>query len=345
MARFTGAIEILGAVTVDSEENARVLAQFVLDRKRDRPIVCVTSRDGEVDPAMDPDELRAIVGTGVDIYFVPTGPATRALEAALPARLQVFGGATRIWWPRVSGKSDPGDHPLIHEPYEVYGSWALQKFKKKWDAGPPSRPKPAPSQVASLRRERDLARGQLRNTRKELRGMEAELADAVAKLAGAERQLRELRRELRDTGDTPAEQQQHKDPAAELHIRITEAWCDALPPADRRRHPLGPYLLGRDFLRTAREAPNVEMKRLAWVCAMVACGRAPELDGLDLHRLRSSAGGGVAHRVRESDGAAAWRCAIKQNTPAGPRLHFWRLEDGSVEFANVGHHDDMSITE
>jgi predicted RNA-binding protein with RPS1 domain len=45
--------------------------------------------------------------------LLETGDATWALSAALPRRLDVYGGAARIWWPGLSTDSDPFDHPLL----------------------------------------------------------------------------------------------------------------------------------------------------------------------------------------------------------------------------------------
>jgi len=84
---------------------------------------------------------------------------------------------------------------------------------------------------------------------------------------------------------------------------------------------------------------------VAWVCAMVACGRARELGGLELHPLRTGMGGDDAPRSRSSDGAVAWRCALKRGAPAAARLHFWKMDDGTIEFASVGTHDAFGIPE
>jgi hypothetical protein len=72
---------------------------------------------------------------------------------------------------------------------------------------------------------------------------------------------------------------------------------------------------------------------------MILAGLGPELAGLDLHALRKGTGGDDPQRIRQ-DGARAWRCAVRRNTPGAPRLHFWRLTDGTVEFDHVGHHDE-----
>jgi hypothetical protein len=78
---------------------------------------------------------------------------------------------------------------------------------------------------------------------------------------------------------------------------------------------------------------------------MIAAGRAPELPGLDVHQLRTGKGGNDPQRTRPRDGATAWRCALKTDSPSAPRLHYWSLPTGAVEFAKVGSHDDMDIPE
>lgn len=334
----------LNAISVGSPEEVATLAEDVLDSSRSSPIVCLTSRQGETRPALDLGEVRDIVAEPVPVYVITTGPLTRALAEALPPGLGVYGGAARIWWPNVTANSDPTDHPLVFDRYGVYGSLALERLRIAYERGAPSTRQPSTegSRERLLQGERDSARGQLEPFKARVAELERELAAAESELGVVRREARELRKDLRQLrADHEAESTAHAngDSDGALHRAIVDEWVAALTPADRAAHALGPYRFGEEFVRSVQQLELATISRIAWVCAMVACGRAPEISGLDLHRLRTGAGGDDPQRVRASDGAEGWRCAIKRNAPAAARLNYWKLRGGMVEFASVGAHD------
>ncbi len=73
----------------------------------------------------------------------------------------------------------------------------------------------------------------------------------------------------------------------------------------------------------------------------VACGRAHEIEGRQLHKLRAGAGGNSGDRRRARDEATAWRCNVQTKSASARRLHFWICPGGDIEFVNVAIHDDM----
>lgn len=92
------------------------VAEFVgelLSPTRTRPIVAVTSNPHAPAAAVDADRLAIDLGDVVDLVAFETGETTWALTAALPSRLDVYGGAVRIWWPGLTASSSPQDHPLM----------------------------------------------------------------------------------------------------------------------------------------------------------------------------------------------------------------------------------------
>lgn len=327
---------------IRDEDAARKLVSLILDHTRTRPIVCLTSRAREREPALDPHEVLAVTGEEADVYFVETGELTRLIGDGLPKRFDVFNGAARIWWPGVKPESDPYAHPLIHEPQGVYGTKAMRVFADRYRQGPSTDDAPVDGETKLLRVERDRARAQLEQARRDRHEFEQRATSAEDRARDAELKLRDERRaSVRSEADGGRDT---LDAEARFQVAIVEAWGAALPPDDRRRHPLVTHVLGAEFVNSVRRLEGVDEQRIAWICAMVACGRAEEMDGLDLHALRDGIGG-APQKTRDADGALAWRCAIKRNSPGAPRLHFWRLSGGGIEFANVGHHDDMAIFE
>ena len=70
---------------------------------------------------IDAHELSRLLGDLAEVVLLETGDATWELTDALPARLDVYGGAARIWWPGLREDSDPYDHRLyfIHSPADA----------------------------------------------------------------------------------------------------------------------------------------------------------------------------------------------------------------------------------
>jgi len=129
------------------------------------------------------------------------------------------------------------------------------------------------------------------------------------------------------------------DLGGQLHMLICAAWTQALSPADRAAQPLARYVLSEGLLASvSARRVDVPVSRIAWVCAMVACGLAPRLRGLEPHPLLTGNAG--AQLVRRDDGKG-WRCNLKRNASGGPRLHYWVLPDGRIDFTAVGAHDEL----
>lgn len=85
---------------------------------------------------------------------------------------------------------------------------------------------------------------------------------------------------------------------------------------------------------------DVPLHRIGWVMAMVASGRAPAISGLSVHPLVTGTGR-ASQLIRARDGAKGWRCTLS-HISGGPRLHYWILPSGVIEFEAVGYHDKLS---
>jgi hypothetical protein len=84
----------------------------LLSKSRTQPIVAVTSHPHTERAWVDPEELQRELGDLSVVVFLATGEPTWALSEALPPRLDVYGGALRIWWPGLTTASDPYAHRL-----------------------------------------------------------------------------------------------------------------------------------------------------------------------------------------------------------------------------------------
>lgn len=148
-------------------------------------------------------------------------------------------------------------------------------------------------------------------------------------------------RQDREVATTEESRAAFDDPVRQFRHEVYLAWADLIPAGEKGEHPLPPYSLGPDFLRSLDVVHGVDRTKVVRVVVEVLTGLAERLDGRDLHVLRSGAGAGAAPVMR-TDGATGWRVALQRETPAARRLHFWRGVD-TVELARVVTHDDMRI--
>ena len=332
------------------------LAEFVehlLDPERPGPVVALTSRAGDQDPAFDPGEVRARLGEELDLWEIPTGQRTFELGDALGKQLGVFGGAARIWWPGLTTGDRPLDHPLIFDRHGVYGSQALERLVGAFEKGRVDAPTPSPTQPGNdellARRTEGLEHAnarllrQLEEAQEEADKLDARARATQERLRAAEKALRAAEKALR-AADRAEPASTVGEPRAEdgLYRAIVDAWLgDNHSAKERSAAPLRSFVLGHAFAASV-ENLGVEPQRVARVCAWVLDGRAEEMRSLAVHKLRTGSGGEDPQRQR-GDRALAWRVNLKVNTPGAPRLHYWTRVNGVIEFASVNHHDDHEV--
>lgn len=132
-----------------------------------------------------------------------------------------------------------------------------------------------------------------------------------------------------------------------LDVLIVQQWTKILKdPYDWAEWPLARYTLGENVVRAAGglasgtvRCAHPEARRLAWACAMVACGRAQRLRSLDPSPLSETSAG--AEQLVRPDGARGWRCNVKRGAPDGPQLRYWVHPSGLVEFDAVCRREEL----
>lgn len=105
------------ATKLQSPGDVARLADEILDAQRRHAVVCATSPTWSAEPLVDVAALSAAVRDAARVYVMPTGDLSWELTERLPPRLDVYGGAVRVWWPGVDYDADPFAHPLflIHD--------------------------------------------------------------------------------------------------------------------------------------------------------------------------------------------------------------------------------------
>ncbi len=328
-------------VMLAARKDLRRLTSDLRRVDRDYPIVVLTFGEGEKEPGFSLSAIRSALNPRVPIYLLGTFDLCRRLAQALGPRLAVDSGNARIFWPGVSRDSDPADHPLV----AVGASSDRDPADRLISALELSRPNVKGHVALTQQRlqttEHQLAENvrQLRRSRAESDAVLARAEAAEASLATAEQQLVALK--LAGLDEVELEMVASMDSDARMHRLISREWITALQAADRREYPLGGYILGSQFIASVEDRRIVTLlARVAFACAMVACGRAGELSGLESHSWREGkmSGSGEDPQAVRADGGKAWMCNLGHGRGA-PRLIYWVLPDGQTEFEAVRNHD------
>lgn len=159
-------------------------------------------------------------------------------------------------------------------------------------------------------------------------------------LRKARQEAARLRRRLGDAGVEVPEERYFVGDEDQLRFEVLAEWARAIPAAEKAGRPLAEYTLGPRFLPSLSDLEGVSRDRVVWTLVMVLTGLAPEMNGLQVHRLRTGAGGDDPFRQRD-DGAICWRVSLQVNTPSARRLHYWKLPGGAYELSRVVLHDDV----
>ena len=342
---------------VHNHAEVQELAEVVLNPGREELVVVLSSRAKEQWPPLDVDDVRAIVGPGARIYILPTGGLSLDLNERLPGRLTPYNGSVGAWLPGFGPESDPREHPIVFDPTGEYGLRALRQLAYGLrDAllvrGVEGQADPwlayrslqlvrvkdeADLKIHSLQEqltqaleERDEAAQRARDESEEAVKRARKERDEA--LNGEREAARRLRVAERDGG---APEVSAQDPEGALMELILQRWLETLSVEERTQHPLGPYVLGHDFVRSAEGLTNLVRDRLAYVCAMIVCNRVEDLAALAQSPLPQNS---HAHHDHASlNGNQAWQCSLtRQDSQTPPAVRYLQLADGTIKFTGMG---------
>lgn len=322
-------------IELRSESELAGLAREIRDPERSYPVICLTARPGEAEPTLDPAAVREIVGPQVPVYFVCGRRLTRALSGLLPDRLDVWDGATRVWWPGIAEASDPLEHPRIYDPTGRYGKASLERLAAEFAIR--ERPELDLRQRLVLsERQRNQLSDRAERLERALTSTRRELEQALGTGEGAtaaEQQGAPTEQQTNAAPPSDSKPQDENELEASLYKLIFSAWVDICPPHERAERPPRRFVLSRELVSTIHgRRIDVPIERIAWVCAMVIADRAAGHSSINAHIYRGS------DETVRGDGARAMRAALKRSA-GGPRLHYWALPGGTIEFTQIGYHD------
>ncbi len=98
--------------TVDTLDEARRLAEWLLEPSRPQPVVVVSVPVAQTRPWVDVAEVETGVTGLAEVVVIRTGHLTWELQAVLPERTHVYGGASRVYPVDDTWQSDPYRSPL-----------------------------------------------------------------------------------------------------------------------------------------------------------------------------------------------------------------------------------------
>jgi len=310
----------------ETTEDVERLAREIGHHKRDFWIVVITARRTQVTPSVSPTAVREIVGPKVPIIHLRSLLATH-LQTLLPKKLQVYGGALRVYRPGVY--DDPFANPLLYDPTGEYGEEILDWLGRIFT---PTRARPphlSPEQQI-LVLEHDLE--QTKRTRKrETKILRRRYAQALLALD------RSSRRPPFPWRRRPAPRIE-----AELRTLIEEQWASYLPTDDRKKHPLRGYTVTSRFLADVqRGVGDVPLDEIARVCALVLCRLDVRATGLATGALRPAPG---KPQLTRGEGSKAWWCRLtRDGQDRAPCLVWWRNADGTAELVACGRLQEASL--
>jgi riboflavin biosynthesis pyrimidine reductase len=124
-------------LVVDDHTQLDRLSAHLLSADRAHPVIALARCEDSDEPVLWHDQVRAVVGAGVAVYFIPDELLLDRLKDALTRKLGLMPGAARIWWPELSQRSDPHDHPLVLSLEGERRSELLAELARQFDLSRP----------------------------------------------------------------------------------------------------------------------------------------------------------------------------------------------------------------
>jgi len=156
---------------------------------RAQPVIGLTRLAEINEPVLPPRRVRAIVGAGPRIYYVPGEYLRRRLQGMLGKRFALPPGGARVWWPSLSTCSDPAGHPFVLALDSESQADMLAEFARQFDLSRPL----VRREIEVIEDVRRLAEDELSKAREQNRSMEIALSVALTRARQAERALETAR--------------------------------------------------------------------------------------------------------------------------------------------------------
>lgn len=187
---------VVEPIVVRRELGLLKMQAYLLSGRRKLPVVAFTRSLESDEPVLVASDVRAVVGRGPRIYYMPEEHLLLSLREALGRALTLPVGAARVWWPGLYVGSDPSGHPLVVELDGEPEQQMLVEFARRFDL---SRPR-VREEIRQIEEVRRLAEDELAKARQQNRDMKIERHEALMRAETAEASLNAARQRLQEIG-------------------------------------------------------------------------------------------------------------------------------------------------
>ncbi len=182
-------------VVVASKRALASMEAHLFSRDRRQPVVGLARSLDSAGSVLTADDVRAIVGPGPRIYYLPEKDMRRRLRNVLGSALELPAGGVRVWWPRLSRDSEGGEHPLVLGLDGEPEANLLAEFERQFHLSHPV----VRREIRLIEELRRLAERELEQARAENRNMQIEHYEAIRRAEAAEASLRDALPQPKDT--------------------------------------------------------------------------------------------------------------------------------------------------
>ncbi len=158
----------------------------LLSGDRVQPVVGITSMVDSDELVLAPASVRATVGPFPRIYLVTGEGTLRGVSVGLGRELALLPGAARVWWPGLTERSDPADHPLVGRIDDEDDSAMLADFSRQFDLSRPA----VRREIREIEDLRALLERDLAQERRQSQTLEVEFRRMRVRAEAAEASLR-----------------------------------------------------------------------------------------------------------------------------------------------------------
>ncbi len=178
-----------GVIVVRSQQALREMQAHLLSGERGCPVVGLSRLEEVNGPVLAAEQVRAIVGAGPRVYYLPGEYLLRRLQVVLGRRLALPAAGVRVWWPALSTRSDPGDHPFVLVLDSESQAGMLAQFARRFELSRPV----VRREIALVEGALGLVEYELSQAREQNRSVQLERDRALTRAGQAERELSRLR--------------------------------------------------------------------------------------------------------------------------------------------------------
>jgi len=172
------------------------MGAHLLSDDREQPAVGLAVGAGSGELALSPGHVRMIVGAEPRIYLIAGEHWLRGLADLLGRRLALPAGAARVWWPGLTLRSDPFEHPLLFPLDDERELDLLAEFARRFELSRPL----VRREIRLIEDARALLEHELAKEREQGRNLKVARHEALTRAEAAEVSLRKVRGQLARMG-------------------------------------------------------------------------------------------------------------------------------------------------